>query len=46
MKSAGDFDFIMKQMRKIFEDGDSDSGQPATGDEVHSNEANKSRRET
>ena len=46
MKSAEDFDFDMKQMRKIFEDGDSDSGQPATNDEAHSYEANKSRRET
>jgi len=46
MKSAEDFDFDMKQMRKIFEDGDSDSGQPATNDEAHSYEANKSRQET
>ena len=46
IKSADDFDFDMQQMRKVFEDGDSDSGKPETGDEVHSFEANKSRRET
>ncbi len=45
IKSAVDFDFDMKQMRKIFEDGDSNSGQPATGDEAHSYEANTSRHE-
>ena len=46
IKSADDFDFDMQQMRKVFEDGDSDSGKPETGDEVHSYEANNSRRET
>lgn len=46
IKSSDDFDFDMEQMRKIFEDGNSDFGKPATGDEAHSYEANKSRRET